>query len=73
MINFTDKQVLLIARNSARAIAELHTLGIIHGDLTKENILVDLLTNDVKITDFDLATHVEAWLMQQVILNSPVK
>jgi serine/threonine protein kinase len=54
--NLTSKQALLIAHNCARAVAELHMLGVVHGDLAKENILIDPQTYDVKIIDFDLAS-----------------
>jgi serine/threonine protein kinase len=46
---------LLIARNLCRAVAELHKLKIIHGDIASENVLVNPVTCEVKLIDFDLA------------------
>ena len=51
-----SKSNLLIARNLGAAIAELHALNIVHGDLASENILVNEVTSEVKLIDFDLAS-----------------
>ena len=42
----------------AKAAAELHSIGVVHGDFATENILVDPNTMDVKLIDFDLASKV---------------
>jgi len=44
---------MLIARNLCRAVAELHALDIIHGDLSSGNIIVKPATSEVKLIDFD--------------------
>jgi serine/threonine protein kinase len=49
-------QALLLARNCARGLAELHSLGLVHGDFASENILVDRATMEVKIIDFDISS-----------------
>jgi serine/threonine protein kinase len=46
----------LLARNLARGLAELHSIGIVHGDFATENILVQTASFCVKIIDFDLAS-----------------
>ncbi len=46
---------LLIARNLCRAVAELHKLKIVHGDIATENVLVNRESCEVKLIDFDLA------------------
>lgn len=47
---------LLTARNICRAVAELHQIGVVHGDLSSENILIrPALGSDVKLIDFDMA------------------
>lgn len=45
-----------MAINMCKAVAELHHIGIIHGDLNSENILIrdDC---DVKLIDFDNSSH----------------
>jgi serine/threonine protein kinase len=54
----TDKQKnLLIARNLCRAVAELHQLKVIHGDIASENVLVNIENCEVKMIDFDLARY----------------
>jgi serine/threonine protein kinase len=49
---------LMICRNICRAVAELHAMGIIHGDLSSENILVKGGSFEVKLIDFDLSKMV---------------
>lgn len=46
---------MLLARNCARALAELHEIEVVHGDIASENVLVNADTLDVKLIDFDLA------------------
>jgi serine/threonine protein kinase len=50
----------LLARNCTRALAELHSVGIVHGDFASENVLVNTDTFVVKIIDFDIASKVGA-------------
>lgn len=56
----TENQALILATNCAKAVAELHSIDVVHGDLASENILVDPVTMDVKIIDFDLASKVRS-------------
>ena len=56
--SITEENALLLCRNCARAVAELHKIGIVHGDLATENILVHPESMDVKIIDFDLSSEV---------------
>jgi serine/threonine protein kinase len=49
---------LLLSRNISRALAELHTIGVVHGDIATENILVDSKSLEVKLIDFDLSSKV---------------
>ena len=46
----------MLARNLARGLAELHCVGIVHGDFATENILVKPGSFEVKIIDFDIAS-----------------
>lgn len=46
----------MISRNLCRAVAELHTLNIVHGDLSTGNILIDSANSDVKLIDFDMTS-----------------
>jgi serine/threonine protein kinase len=46
----------LLARNLARGLAELHSIGIVHGDFATENILVKPDSFEVKVIDFDIAS-----------------
>jgi serine/threonine protein kinase len=55
-MKLSQTQALLLARNCARGLAELHTLGIVHGDFASENILVQIASLDIKIIDFDIAS-----------------
>ena len=45
------------ARQLARALAYCHAAGVCHRDVKPENILVDAVTGDVRLTDFGLATN----------------
>jgi serine/threonine protein kinase len=54
----TEQQGILLARNLCRAVAELHSIGLVHGDIASENVLIDSATWDVKLIDFDLTSKV---------------
>lgn len=54
--NLNKDDAILIARNCARAVAELHAIGVVHGDLASENIMIDPASKDVKLIDLDLAS-----------------
>ena len=51
-------QRLKMARNCCRALAELHKINLVHGDISSENLLICFNDEDlpVKIIDFD-CTH----------------
>jgi serine/threonine protein kinase len=51
-----EKERLLIARNCCAAVAELHALNIVHGDLASENIMITKNSAEVKLIDFDMAS-----------------
>ena len=51
--NKKENKSILVARNLCRAVAELHSMQIIHGDLSSGNILIDPITSEVKLIDFD--------------------
>ncbi|MEK7990062.1 MAG: AAA family ATPase [Thiotrichaceae bacterium] len=51
---------LKIAIQLARAIGELHQHNIIHKDIKPSNIIVNLETEQVKITDFSISTRLQA-------------
>ena len=56
-VNKKDHKSLLVARNLCRAVAELHSLNIIHGDLATGNIIVNSATSEVKLIDFDQTSY----------------
>ena len=46
----------MISRNLCRAVAEMHTLNIVHVDLSSGNVLIDSASSDVKLSDFDMTS-----------------
>ena len=48
---------MLVARNLCKAVAELHALDIIHGDLASGNIIINSATSEAKLIDFDLTSY----------------
>ncbi len=48
-----------IAKGAARALAEIHDQGLMHGDVTPANLLVHPQSCVVKITDFELARSLD--------------
>ncbi len=47
---------LRMAATLARAVAEVHALGVVHKDIKPQNILVHAGTGEVKLMDFELAS-----------------
>jgi eukaryotic-like serine/threonine-protein kinase len=47
--------VLSVAERIARALAAAHALGVVHRDIKPGNVLIDVPTDTVKITDFGVA------------------
>eukprot|EP01129_Flabellula_baltica_P001833 TRINITY_DN1173_c0_g2_i1.p1 TRINITY_DN1173_c0_g2~~TRINITY_DN1173_c0_g2_i1.p1 ORF type:complete len:813 (+),score=169.06 TRINITY_DN1173_c0_g2_i1:778-3216(+) len=49
---FDDDDVLMIAEKIGKALKYCHSKGVIHGNLTSENIIVNLETETVKLIGF---------------------
>ena len=47
---------VLVEWNLCTAVAELHRLDIVHGDIASENVLIEVATSEVKLIDFDLTS-----------------
>jgi eukaryotic-like serine/threonine-protein kinase len=54
-----DRQLLMLCRNVAGAYADLHTSGILHGDVHPGNILVEP-AGAIRLVDFGLAKTTES-------------
>jgi serine/threonine protein kinase len=54
-----DEEKIKIATDILDCMSVMHGIGIVHGDLKEDNIMITD-TNDVKIIDFGLATSYEA-------------
>ncbi len=54
-----DRGLLDLCRGIARAYAQLHELGFLHGDVHPRNLIVDR-TGDVRLIDFGLAREAKA-------------
>jgi serine/threonine protein kinase len=71
-VKLNKREKLLICRNIALAIKEIHMLNIAHRDLKLQNIMVDLNTFEIKLIDFGLACNLaEMSLGCNVISGSP--
>lgn len=55
---FTVEEVLQIGIRLAETLSILHKQNIIHKDIKPHNIIVNLSTGEVKITDFGIATRI---------------
>ncbi len=65
--------VLGIGIRLARAMAHAHDLGIVHRDVKPSNVLVDLATGSVKLTDFGTARLPDSRRTgTELILGTPV-
>ena len=51
----TGRRVVALATEFGRSIARLHAAGIMHGDLTTSNVIVD--GDELSLIDFGLAIH----------------
>ena len=51
----TKKRVMALGEEFGRSIARLHAAGIMHGDLTTSNVIVD--GDSLSLIDFGLAVH----------------
>ncbi|MEH2128937.1 protein kinase domain-containing protein [Nostoc sp.] len=61
-------QFLKIAIEITSKLAQIHTYQIVHKNIKPQNILVNLETNQVKITDFGIAAFIP--YQQQIISSS---
>ncbi|HSF76855.1 MAG TPA: AAA family ATPase, partial [Microcoleus sp.] len=59
---------LSLAIHLAETLAQLHENKIIHKDIKPQNIIINPKTNQIKIIDFSIATHLER---ENQILSSP--
>jgi CHASE2 domain-containing sensor protein/predicted Ser/Thr protein kinase len=53
-------EVVHIAARVAAALAYAHRQGVVHRDIKPANVVVDLSSNDVKVTDFGIAHIADA-------------
>ena len=53
---FTISQFLDLAIKVTNVLSQIHALNIIHKDINPANILLNPLTNQIKITDFGIST-----------------
>lgn len=51
-------------------LRKLHSLGIIHGDLSEENIVVDPSTKDAKLIDFGMSKYVSSIDIEEFNVNN---
>lgn len=56
-IPVSSDRLLPLARGIARALAEVHGTGLVHGDIKPANIMLDTATASPKLIDFGLAFH----------------
>lgn len=61
-------EFLNLAIHLAETIAQLHENKIIHKDIKPQNIIINPPTNQIKIIDFSISTHLER---ENQILGSP--
>ncbi len=54
-------RTLTVAKQIAEGLVEAHRLGVIHGDLKPQNIMIDHLGN-AKIMDFGIARQLTGML-----------
>merc|ERR1719499_110277 len=54
----TDRHFRYFIYQLLRGLKYMHSAGVIHRDLKPDNLMVDLNTCDLKITDFGLARGV---------------
>jgi len=57
--SYSEREAAELTKKLAKAIAYLHSIGVVHRDLKPENLLYDTTADDaeIKITDFGLAKY----------------
>ena len=65
------EEALKIGLNLMQALRELHAVGIAHGDLREEHVLVDRQSKLIRIIDFSAARPVGAENTDKTIFMSP--
>ncbi len=65
--------VLQVGERVARALAHAHAQGVVHRDIKPGNVMLDLPTGAVKLTDFGIAALADASRTRTgVVLGTPV-
>jgi len=49
---YSKVEMILLCRELCRAVAELHSMGIVHGDLSARNFMISRRSMSVKLVDF---------------------
>jgi len=79
-----DGEMGLIIREVARALAHLHSRGVVHRDIKSDNVMVSIRTGEVKLTDFGFGAQMTRerrerhtmvgtsyWMAPEVIRSEP--
>jgi TP53 regulating kinase and related kinases len=77
-IKLEDMQKISLLQRLGRSIAKLHEAGIIHGDLTTSNVLVEDGTDRIVLIDFGLSEcsfriedrAVDLYLLERTLISS---
>jgi serine/threonine protein kinase len=64
------RKVLRLAINMARALTYAHERGLVHRNITPQNILIGRNASESKLTDLMLATAMEGYLYKQLSRKS---
>jgi serine/threonine protein kinase len=68
-----DPIVLNLAERLARALAHAHAQGVVHRDIKPGNVMLDLPSGKLKLTDFGIASLVDANRTRTgVVLGTPL-
>lgn len=57
LIDLPQNEWILYKEPVVNCLKKLHSLGVVHGDLSEENIVVNPETKDAKIIDFGLSNY----------------
>jgi len=53
--DYSKVEMLLLCRELCKAVAELHSMDIVHGDISARNVMIHRISMKVKIVDFYMA------------------